>query len=157
MDKDPFSLRDLPARRAPEGLWTAIEHGLERPGPRRRTRPAVAAVAAAAVAAIALVAVLQLSPPPESEPGADGDLLASIRDASVQLEQAVAGGRSSVVGADAAAELAWIESELRLTDELLSERPRDVDLWLKRTELLGEMAQLYDRNDWRTQVRLASY
>lgn len=155
MDKDPLSLRKLPTQNAPDGLWRAIEQGLDTPA-RRRPR---LAVAAALVAAIALLAVLETAPPPpERTPVADGaSLLASARQASLQLEQAVLDGRSNVLGAGDAAELAWIESELRLTDELLSERPRDVNLWLKRTELLGEMARRYDSNDWQTQIRLASY
>lgn len=157
MDKDPLQLRRLPARRAPQGLWPAIEARLDSSGRERRWPPL--ALAAAVAGAAVLVAILaRTGPEPASAPAdATADLLASARQASLRLEREVSGARSNVLGAGDAAELAWIESELRLTDELLAERPGDVSLWLERTELLGEMARLYDRNDWQTQLRLASY
>jgi hypothetical protein len=155
MDKDPFSLRDLPARHAPGGLWPSIAQRLDRPP---RKRPPLAIAAAVLVAAVIVVVLEVTGPEPAAGPAsADEALLAGARQASMQLEREISGGRTRVVGGADAAQLAWIEAELRLTDELLSERPSDVDLWLKRTGLLGEMARLYDGHDWQTQVRLASY
>ena len=159
MDRDPLSLRDLPGSSAPEGLWSAIETRLEAPRRgRRNTGPLIAA--AALVAAIAVAAILAHLPsngPQAGRGDGNGLLLASARQASMQLERELFGNRSNVLAAGDAAELAWLESELRLTDELLIERPRDVDLWIKRAEVLHAMARRYDSTDWHSQVRLASY
>lgn len=156
MDKDPLSLRTLPPRRAPDGLWADIEESLDK----RRSdwRPGLAA-AASLVAVIGLLTALRLTGFDASESSLTQQdvLLAGARQASVQLEREVADNRSNVLTAEDALALAWIETELRLTDELLADRPKDVDLWIERTELLGEMARLYDLQDWQTQVRLASY
>lgn len=159
MDRDPLSLRNLPVRSAPEGLWTAIEDRLETPRRARRRTGALVA-AAALVAAIAVAAIVGYGPsndPQSSRTDGEGRLLASARQASMQLERELFDNRSNVLAAGDAAELAWLESELRLTDELLTEHPRDVDLWIKRTEVLDAMARRYDSNDWHSQVRLASF
>jgi hypothetical protein len=158
MNKDPLALRDLPELRAPDDLWPSVASRLETPVP-HASRP-MRFAAAAAVAAAAVAAVLWISPGPSPAPGA-GDsrapVLADARSASMQLERELAHRRSNVLAAGDAVELAWLESELRLTDELLSDRPRDVDLWLKRTVLLERMARRYETHDWHAQVRLASY
>ncbi|MGK7295148.1 MAG: hypothetical protein ACNS61_04855 [Candidatus Wenzhouxiangella sp. M2_3B_020] len=159
MDKDPHLLRNLPPRSAPEGLWTEIESRLEAPRPaRRRTGSLVAA--AALVAAVAVAAIVGYAPsngPLAGRNGGDGLLLASARQASMQLERELFANRTNVLAAGDAVELAWLESELRLTDELLTEQPRDLDLWIKRNEVLQAMARRYDTSDWHSQVRLASY
>jgi len=158
MNKDPLALRDLPELHAPDDLWPSVASRLETPVP--RASPRMRFAAAAAVAAAAVAAVLWLSPGPPPDPG-EGDSrtpeLAGARTASMQLERELAQRRSNVLAAGDAAELAWLESELRLTDELLSDRPRDAGLWLKRAELLGRMTRRYETNDWDTQLRLASY
>lgn len=166
MDKDPFNLRYLPQRPAPDDLWRAIEARLEtsdsqQPGRKRRLTPGTGvAIAAALAAAIALVVVLDS--PPDHEPATSGASpvtleLVDSRRLSAELEARLAQNRGGVLKPGDVAELVWIESELRLTDELLADRPDSAELWTRRAQLLDEMNRRYRARDWQVRLQRTSY
>lgn len=169
MDKDPFNLRHLPQRPAPDELWRAIEARLHssdstQPGRRRRRMPGigVAGVAMAAALAAAIALVVVMGTPPDREPAASDAStftlgLVDARRLSAELETRLAESRGGVLKPEDVAELVWIESELRLTDELLASRPGNAELWTRRVQLLDEMDRRYRTRDWQARLQRTSY
>lgn len=157
MNNDPLNLRNLPAPRRPDGLWPAIEAALdETPGKRgRRYLPfALAASLALAVAAIQLFGPTQQG---EDSLATAGPGLQQSRAASARLEQVLNSQRDGLLDAASIESLAWMEQELGWLDVQLADSPSNTDLWQQRVELLTEMANQYQRNNWQTQLQLASY
>jgi len=168
MADDPLKLHRLPGFKAPDELWPAIARRLDAKVPKPRRHRPWAALAAGVLLAIALTAIgvrvaddpfptgeVQTGTPPTASPGDQS--LEHWQRLSAELEQRLATDRGGIVRAVDLAELSFIQAELRLTDELLAERPDNPALWRQRTELLEELTERYQAGNWQQQVRLASY
>lgn len=157
MKNDPLNLRNLPAPAPPEGLWQSIETALD-DAPRGRARRHLPAAVAASLALV--MVSLQLPNPPDDSPmpsTAPNAELQLARAASARLEQVLRHQRDGVLEASAVESLAWMEYELGWLDMQLAEQPGDVELWRQRAGLLERMNRTYQQNDWRAEVRLASF
>ncbi|MGB0514355.1 MAG: hypothetical protein ACPGJE_05905, partial [Wenzhouxiangellaceae bacterium] len=108
-------------------------------------------------AGVASTAGAQASPDPDPDLEADrGSRLRSARALSALLEGELQRARGEVLRAADMDELVWIETELRLTDDLLGDDPDNLELWHQRIALLGRMNTRYQQNDWRQQLQLTS-
>ena len=65
--------------------------------------------------------------------------------------------RDGLLDATSVESLAWMEQELGWLDMQLADSPSDTRLWQQRANLLAEMASQYQRNNWQTELQLASY
>jgi len=172
LDKDPLNLRNLPQHPVPDRLWQSIEARLEPAevvGSNRRRglmRLAGAGMAAALVGGITLVSLL--GPPADRQTATSGQRpdygsttpmlgLADARRLSAELETRLAESRGGVLTPDDVAELVWIESELRLTDYLLADRPGSAELWTRRAGLLDEMNRHYRAREWQARLQQTGY
>jgi hypothetical protein len=157
---DPLGLRALPELDPPEGLWNAIEQGLDaRNDASPPTRPWVPYAMAASVAVMALtIALLRgiYGPMPVPEPSST-DQLVRLQNVSAALEAQLEGYRYGVVNATTADVVARLELELAWLDSQLSDSPDDMALWAERIALLGTLNQRYSQSDWRSEMMLASY
>jgi len=168
MVDDPFRLNRLPQHKAPDDLWPAIAQRLDSAVHQPARGRSWAALAAGVMLAIALTAIgLRVADDPVAmrEAGTGTPPAASAASnplqrwqrLSAELEQRLAAQRGGIVRAGDLAGLSYIEAELRLTDELLAERPDNPALWQQRAELLGEMTNRYQAGNWQRHLRLASY
>lgn len=157
MNHDPLNLRNLPTPEAPDDLWPAIAAELEQ-APARQARPYVSiAVAAALVVAVASIALHSVPDNPTTTTTAANPELLQARAASARLEQVLRGQRDGMLDATSVESLAWMEQELGWLDVQLADSPSDTRLWQQRANLLAEMASQYQRNNWQTEIQLASY
>lgn len=157
MHNDPLNLRSLPARPPPDGLWSSIEATLDETAKPRAGR--YLSMAAAASLALAIAAI-QLSGPadqPATSAAAANPELQQARAASARLEQVLRRQRDGLLDAGSVESLAWMEHELGWLDVQLADNPSDTHLWRQRADLLAEMASQYQRNNWQSELQLASY
>ena len=73
--------------------------------------------------------------------------------ASAVLETRLRQVSNGVVAADQLDMLLLLESELGWVDELLIDRPEDIELWQQRVSLLDEMQQRYASNTLESQMQ----
>ena len=73
--------------------------------------------------------------------------------ASAMLETRLRQVSTGVVAADQLDMLLLLESELGWVDELLIDRPEDIELWQQRVSLLDEMQQRYASNTLESQMQ----
>lgn len=157
MHNDPLNLRNLPVYSPPEDLWPSIAAALDDVPRTRARRFLPAALAACLVLAVAGLQVIEIGDDqPMSSTNADSELQLA-RAASARLEQLLRRQRDGVLDATAVESLAWMEQELGWLDLQLADSPSETRLWQQRAELLAEMAGQYERNNWQTRIRLASY
>lgn len=162
MNNDPLNLRNLPVPRRPDGLWPAIEAVLDDDATnaaarRRRRRYLATAVAASLVVAVTAVQFFDARDRGAAVSATANPELQQARAASARLERLLRNQRDGLLDAAAIESLAWMEQELGWLDVQLADRPSDIGLWQQRTDLLAEMSSQYQRNNWQTQLRLASY
>ena len=169
MVEDPFQLKQLPTQPPPAALWDAIEWELVQPvhAPAVRRRPGRWLAGAAVAASVLLAAVLywqstQFVAPTQPTAGSDSGnnnavSLAVLQQNSELLQNRLTQLSNGVIRSQDLAVMALLHSELRLTDELLSEQPDNRRLWHQRNAVLATMAQHYQSGDWQTQMQLASY
>lgn len=172
MAEDPFNLKTLSRQPAPPDLWPAIEGRLNRQN--RPGLPGWRGWALAASVTLALGAVLMLiEHPAPADPaarpltgaalaarGTNGAAEAGLdqwQRLSAHLERQLAAARGGVVRAADLPELTLLESELRLTDELLSERPKNPQLWQQRARLLSAITVRYRADDWDARLQPTVY
>jgi len=169
MAEDPFQLKQLPTQPPPAALWDAIDRELARPvhAAAMPSRPGLWLPAAAVAATLLLAAVLYWQPTQLVGPtvlvtdsGTENNnavSLAVLQQNSVLLQNRLQHLRSGVIRSQNLAGMALLQSELRLTDELLSEQPDNRRLWQQRNAVLATMAQQYQSGDWQMKMQLASY
>jgi len=169
MAEDPFQLKQLPTQPPPAALWDAIDRELARPehATAVQRRPGLWLPGAAVAATLLLAAVLYWQPTelvvptvPVADSGTDNNnavSLAVLQQNSVLLQNRLRQLRNGVIRSQDLAGMTLLQSELRLTDELLSEQPDNRRLWQQRNAVLATMAQQYQSGDWQTQIQLASY
>jgi len=156
MHNDPLNLQNLPARPPPDGLWSSIEATLDETAKPRAGRYLSMAAASLALA----IAAIQLFGPadqPATSAAAANPELQQARAASARLEQVLRHQRDGVLDAGSVEALAWMEQELGWLDVQLTDSPSNTHLWRQRADLLAEMASQYQRNNWQSELQLASY
>jgi len=154
---DPLDLRNLPSAPPPADLWPSIEAALDKPSRRRAPRYLSMAVAASLVLAVVAAQFLDVARTPGTSKAAANPELQQARAASARLERVLRAQRDGVLDATSIESLAWMEQELGWLDVQLADRPSEAGLWRQRTNLLAEMASEYQRNNWQSDLQLASY
>jgi hypothetical protein len=151
-------LRELPPLDPPPALWRSIEGELDRQHSARRQRRwaiASSAVAAAIVLAVVVGLVQQPAIQPPAMPDSDPALVQA-RQVSALLEAQLRQQHYGAVNTSTVESLVWLESELGWLDARLASDPNNLELWQRRTELLGEMNRLYGQSHWQSEMRLTS-
>ncbi|MBL39069.1 MAG: hypothetical protein CMP07_11735 [Xanthomonadales bacterium] len=157
MKHDALNLKNLPASRPPDDLWDSIAASLDQ-APRRPARRywRYLPIAAAASLLVTVVTTTLFEPFEQGATRANPELQQA-RSASARLEQVLRRQRDGLLDATSVESLAWMEQELGWLDMQLADSPSDTRLWQQRANLLAEMASQYQRNNWQTELQLASY
>lgn len=157
MNRDPLNLRDLPAPRPPDDLWPSIEAEMAAAAKRRPRRYLPLAVAASLALAAGSGVLFNLADDPATPAMNASAELQQARAASARLEQELRRQRNGLLDASSTESLTWMEQELGWLDIQLADSPSDTHLWEQRANLLAEMAGQYQRNNWQSELRFASY